>query len=316
MFDRGVGTRALCCVFTTIGLVACANEPKSASRDSVAVVDSGHVAIDGGTLYFEAAGSGAPVILIHGGNLDRRMWDDQFALLQKQFRVIRYDARGYGRSSPADEPFAAHDDLAALFRELRLTRASLVGLSLGGRIAMDFALAHPEMVDRLVLAAPGISGGKWAQDGDTLWIAEAIAAGRRGDSVGVALAWLKSAYIASALKPPAQAERLRQISVDNARYWMGIVRHRDVEREATPPAAGRLRELKAPILLLVGGGDTPFIMDVARAIIAEAPNVRRVDLPGIGHMINLEAPERFNAEVLLFLAKAEPHDSVQIARPR
>jgi 3-oxoadipate enol-lactonase len=289
-------------VFVAISLVACTSEPKAASRDSVAVVDSGYVAIDGGRLYYEAAGSGEPVILIHGGNLDRRMWDDQFALLQKQFRVVRYDARGYGRSSSADEPFAAHDDLAALLRGLGLTRASIVGLSLGGRIAMDFTLAHPEIVDRLVLAAPGISGGKWAEDGDTLWIAEAIAAGRRGDSVGVALAWLKSAYINSALKPAAQAERLRQISVDNARYWMGIVRHQDVEREAKPPAAGRLRELKAPILLLVGGADTPFIMDVARAITTQAPNVRRVDLPGIGHMINLESPERFNSEVLRFLA--------------
>jgi pimeloyl-ACP methyl ester carboxylesterase len=289
-------------VFVAVSLVACTNESQVASRDSVAVVDSGYVAIDGGRLYYEAAGSGNPVILIHGGNLDRRMWDDQFALLQKQFRVIRYDARGYGRSSPADEPFAAHDDLAALVRGLGLTRASIVGLSLGGRIALDFALEHPENVDRLVLAAPGISGGKWAEDGDTLWIAEAIAAGKRGDSVGVALAWLKSAYINSALKPPAQAEWLRQISVDNARYWMGIVRHQDVEREATPPAAGRLRELKAPILLLVGGADTPFIMDVARAITREAPNVRRVDLAGIGHMINLEAPERFNTEVVQFLA--------------
>lgn len=289
------------CVLVAMALVACTNEPRGASRDNVAVVDSGYVAIDGGRLYYESAGSGAPVILIHGGNLDRRMWDDQFALFQKQFRVIRYDARGYGRSSPADDPFAAHDDLAALLRGLGLTRASIVGLSLGGRIAMDFALVHPEMVDRLVLAAPGISGGTWAQDGDTLWIPEAIAAGRRGDSVGVALAWLKSAYINSALKPPAQAERLRQISVDNARYWMGIVRHQDVEREAKPPAAGHLRELKAPILLLVGGADTPFILDVARAITSEAPNVRRVDLPGIGHMINLEAPDRFNTEVVRFL---------------
>lgn len=288
-------------VFVAITLVACTNAPKVAARNSVAVVDSGYVAIDGGRLYYESAGTGAPVILIHGGNLDRRMWDDQFTLLQKQFRVIRYDARGYGRSSPADEPFAAHDDLAALLRGLRLTRASIVGLSLGGRIAMDFALAHPEMVDRLVLAAPGISGGKWAKDGDTLWIAEAIAAGRRGDSVGVALAWLKSAYINSALKPPAQAERLRQISIDNARFWMGMLRHQDLEREAKPPAAGRLRELEAPILLLVGGADTPFILDVARAITTEAPNVRRVDLPGIGHMINLEAPERFNSEVVQFL---------------
>jgi len=284
-----------------ISLSACSTETKVASRDSAIAVDSGYATVDNGRLYYEAAGSGAPVILLHGGNLDRRMWDEQFATLRPHFRVIRYDARGFGRSSPADQPFAAHDDLAALIRELNLTRASLVGLSLGGRIAIDFALAHPEIVDRLVLAAPGISGGKWAADGDTLWLVAARAAAQRGDSVGVALAWLQSAYIASALKPPEQAARLRQIVIDNADFWMGMVRHQDLEREANPPAAGRLRELTAPTLLLVGTADTPFILDVAKAITQQAANVRRVDMPGIGHMINLEAPDRFNAEVLKFL---------------
>ncbi len=283
-------------------LLACNNETRVASRDSAIAVDSGYATIDNGRLYYEVAGSGEPVILLHGRNLDRRMWDEQFALFQRQFRVIRYDARGFGRSSPHDQPFAAPDDLAALYRELGLTRASLVGLSLGGRIAIDFTLAHPEMVDRLVLAAPGISGGEWAEDGDTLWIVAARAAAQRGDTVGVALSWLQSAYIASALKPRERAERLRQIVIDNVDFWMEMVRHQDLEREADPPAAGRLSEIKAPVLLIVGTGDTPFILDVANAITKQAANVRRVDLPGVGHMINLEAPERFHTEVLRFLS--------------
>jgi 3-oxoadipate enol-lactonase len=296
--------RRLSCLaaFTLIG---CDRAPEhSVPNDSVAAVDTGRVAIDGGSLYFEAAGSGDPVILLHGGNLDRRMWDSQFEILGAKHRVIRYDARGFGRSSPADQPFSAHDDLAALLRSLGITRASLVGLSMGGRIAMDFALKYPNMVDRLVLAAPGISGGTWAEDADTLWIKAAHAAAKRGDSVGVALAWLESAYIRTALQPPEQAAWIRQIVIDNASYWMGIVRHQDLEREASPAAADRLTELQAPILLLVGDGDTPFIQDVARAIAQRAPNVRRIDIPGVGHMLNLEAPERFNAEVMAFLASS------------
>ena len=234
------------------------------------------------------------------------MWDEQFIPLSRHYRTIRYDARGYGRSSPADKPFAAHDDLAALLSALHIERASLIGLSMGGRIAMDFALAHPDMVDRLVLAAPGISGGKWADDGDTAWIAAARTAAQRGDSVGVALSWLGSAYIRTAFEKPELAARVRQLVVDQASYWMGIVRHQDLEREASPPAAGRLEELRVPILLLVGDRDTPFIADVARAITARAPRVRRVDIPQAGHMINLEAPIQFNAEVLRFLASACP----------
>jgi 3-oxoadipate enol-lactonase len=274
---------------------------QAVSADSRA--DTGRIAIGDGTLFYEAAGSGAPVILIHGGNLDRRMWDPQFELLRKRYHVVRYDARGYGRSSAAEAPFAAHDDLAALMRGLHIDRASIVGLSMGGRIAIDFALAHPGMVDRLVLAAPGISGGHWAPSTDTAWRAGAIEAAGRKDSAGVALAWLGSDYIRSALQPPARAAWLRQISVENAAYWGGVIRHQgELERTANPPAADRLEALRVPVLLLVGGNDTPFIHEVAAAITARVPGVRRVDIPSVGHMLNLEATERFNTELLKFLA--------------
>jgi len=269
-------------------------------------IDTGHATIDGGALFYESAGSGPVVVLLHGGNLDRRMWDEQFIPFSRHYRVIRYDARGFGRSTPADKPFAAHDDLAALLRALHIERASLIGLSLGGRIAMDFALVHPGMVDRLVLAAPGISGGKWADDGDTAWIAAARTAAERGDSVAVALSWLGSAYIRTAFEKPELAARVRQLVVDQSSFWMGMVRHQDLEREASPSAAERLEELRAPTLLLVGDRDTPFIADVARAISARAPRVRRVDIPQAGHMINMEAPKQFNDEVLRFLASKCP----------
>ena len=301
-----------------IALVACSQHgPGPGTRPFLTSlpVDTGHVAIDGGSLFYESAGAGRTVVLLHGGNLDRRMWDDEFALLSSRYRVIRYDARGFGRSSPADQPFAAHDDLLALLRGLAVERASFVGLSLGGRIAIDFALAHRSMVECLVLAAPGISGGTWAAEVDTLWLVPAREAAHRGDSVGVATAWLQSPYIRTALKDSALAPRIRQMVMDNATYWAGIVRHKDLERPANPPAAGRLADLHAPMLLLVGSADTPFILDVARAITARAPSVRRVDFPGVGHMVNLEAPARFNAELTRFLEqKCQPNPRLQQTR--
>lgn len=286
------------------GALACSPGTRAGDRAGAAApADTGRVVVPGSSIFYERGGEGTPVILLHGGNLDRRMWDAEFDFLRQHHRVIRYDARGFGRSGPADTAFAAHDDLFALMRALDIPRASLIGLSLGGRIAIDFALAHPEMVDRLVLAAPGISGGTWAADNDTIWLQDARLAAARQDSVGVALAWLKSPYIRTALRDSAMTARLREIVVDNADFWMGMVRHQDLEREAVPPAAGRLSELKMPILLLVGSDDTPFIQDVARAIATEAPLVRRIDLPGVGHMINLEAPARFRDEVSSFLEK-------------
>ena len=140
-FERAMRPNRLLLLLLLFAAIASGSCERGPSRPTpsatVATVDTGRVVVDGGSLYYEAAGSGAPVILLHGGNLDRRMWDAQFALLRQRYRVIRYDARGFGRSSAADRPFAAHDDLAALFRALNLSRAALVGLSMGGRIAIS-----------------------------------------------------------------------------------------------------------------------------------------------------------------------------------
>lgn len=286
------------------GVLACSEGAPERGVDGAAVtVDTGRVAVPGSSIYYESAGEGAPVILLHGGNLDRRMWDAEFAVLRLHSRVIRYDARGFGRSGPADSSFAAHDDLLALMQALELPRASLIGLSLGGRIAIDFTLTHPRMVERLVLAAPGISGGTWAEDGDTTWLVAGRAAAKAGDSVALARAWLESAYIRTALRDSATAPGIRAMALDNARMWAGLMKHGDLERQLEPAAATRLSELRVPVLLLIGSDDTPFIQDVARAIAAEAPDVRRTDLPGIGHMVNLEAPEAFRDAVLAFLAR-------------
>src|SRR5437762_5385147 len=95
--------------------------------------DTGFVAVPFGHIFYEAVGTGPTVVLIHGGNLDRRMWDQQVAVLALHFRVIRYDLRGFGRSTPADTPYQAQTDLYELLQHLAVHRASLSGLSLGGR---------------------------------------------------------------------------------------------------------------------------------------------------------------------------------------
>jgi 3-oxoadipate enol-lactonase len=109
-------------------------------------------------LYFEIKGRGKPVVLIHGGQLDRRMWDAQFDEFAKRYRVIRYDLRGFGKSSAPSKPFSNHEDLHALLRRLQVEKATLVGLSLGGAVAVDFALMYPNEVDSLVLVCPGLGG--------------------------------------------------------------------------------------------------------------------------------------------------------------
>ncbi len=305
--------RACLAVLLVLAVPACtAPEPRTAVPSaviplhdgSVVQADTGRVVVPGGLIYWEAAGDGAPVVLIHGGNLDRRMWDAQFAALQRDYRVIRYDARGFGRSSAADTAFRAPDDLAALLQALGIDKAAIVGLSMGGGIAIDFALAYPQMVDRVLLAAPSVTGGTWAADTDTAWLVDGRAAFARGDSVGLSVAWLQSDYIRSALRPPETAAWLRAMLIDNAPHLMQRARDQDIEREVSPPAANRLEQLRAPMLLVVGDADTPFILDIARAIETRAPNVRRVSLPGVGHMVNVEAEAEFNRELLAFLKRS------------
>ena len=115
-------------------------------------------------IYFETAGSGPPLVFLHAGSFDRRMWDPQFDLFARRFRVVRYDHRGLGKTEPTHTPFMLHEDLLSVMRHLGIARAVLVGCSMGGTTAVDFALAYPDMVDALVLSGPGLSGWTWSPE--------------------------------------------------------------------------------------------------------------------------------------------------------
>src|SRR5918911_1083992 len=127
---------------------------------------SGFAEVNGARLYYEAEGRGPAVVLIHGGLVDSRLWDAQMKPLSKHFRVVRYDIRGYGRSPAPTGEYWPHEDLRALLDYLKIGRATIVGLSLGGIVAADFALEYPDRVDRLVLVGSGLRGDKQPQPKD------------------------------------------------------------------------------------------------------------------------------------------------------
>src|SRR5581483_1490815 len=120
--------------------------------------NAGFVEINGARLYYEVAGEGFPLVLLHAGIADSRMWDEQFAAFAQRYRVVRYDWRGYGRSVIPAGPFAQHAELSELLQHLGIARTHILGLSYGSMISLDFTLAYPEMVEKLVLAAPGVRG--------------------------------------------------------------------------------------------------------------------------------------------------------------
>src|SRR5260370_12110997 len=125
---------------------------------------TGMAGVNGTHLYYEQAGSGHPLVLIHGFTLNTQMWEDQFGVFARHYRVIRYDMRGSGQSAMVtEEPFTEVDDLRALLDTLGVSRAFILGLSRGGSVTIDFALTYPERTSALILVDPALCGWDWSE---------------------------------------------------------------------------------------------------------------------------------------------------------
>ena len=251
-------------------------------------------------LFYEIAGAGPPLTLIHGFSLDTRMWDDQYAALTQRYRVLRYDARGFGRSAvPGAEPYSHAEDLHALLVYLVIEHTAMIGFSLGGGIAISFALAYPASVDALIVAGcllPGrrLSAELGASFG-AIWSA--------GRALGVAAArerWLQHPLFAPIQEQPGPGARLIQMVSDYSGWeWA----NKDPQILPVPRPAERLGDIRAPMLAIVGERDLPDFHAIAGMIERDVPGARRVVLPGVGHVVNMEAPKRFNALAIDFLSE-------------
>jgi 3-oxoadipate enol-lactonase len=268
----------------------------AAARGQTAGVEAAIAEVNGGKLYYEVAGSGHALVLIHGGQMDRRMWDEQFALFSKTYRVIRYDVRGFGKSPASRTVYADEDDLAALLKFLHVDKAYIVGLSLGGRVAIDFALTHPEMTDAIVPVAPGLSGFQFSPDPTDM---DSVRAAQAGDWQTVRDLWLKNAYMAPAMENPKIAPRLRQLALENAHENLD---NPLLETMPNPPAIERLPNIKTPTLIVVGNRDVSDIHEICGLLYARIPGAKEIVIQGSGHIVNMEQPEEFNRIVLNFLA--------------
>jgi 3-oxoadipate enol-lactonase len=258
-----------------------------------------------GGIAFDDEGAGEPVVLVHSGVADRRMWDRLAPALAARHRVIRPDARGFGESLPPSGPWAHHTDLLALLDELLVGRAHLVGTSMGAGVAVEAALSRPDAVASLVLAAPG--GALFAASPPELrpiWAAE-VDALDRGDldaAVEVNLrAWLDGPNRGpDAVDPDLRAfvGRMQREAFELPEWDAEAA----PEHELSPPAAARLGELRCPVLVVVGEGDQPSVKETADRIASGVPGARLVVWPDVAHMLTMEREEAFAALVLEFLA--------------
>ena len=259
-------------------------------------------------IAFDDEGSGPPVALVHAGVADRRMWADLAAALANGHRVIRHDVRGAGETLPPTGAWSHHTDLLGLLDELLITRAHLVGASMGAGIAVEAALARPGMVGSLVLVAPGgaLFDGPPASF-RPIWAAE-VEALDRGDldaAVEINLrAWVDGPNrTAEAVDPDVRAfvGRMQREAFELPEWDP----EQAPEHELSPTAAVRYRELDCPVLVVLGDSDDPAILEVGERIAREAPRARSIVVPGTGHMLTLERPAAFAAILASFLADVE-----------
>ena len=140
----------------------------------MSVTEAGFVEINGAQIYYEIAGAGQPVVFVHAGIADRRMWDSQFDVFTERYRVLRYDHRGMGKSSMPPGPFALRDDLYALIRHFDMTPAALIACSMGGSATLDCVLEHPDAARALVLVDAGVSGNTLEPDDEMKRLLEQV----------------------------------------------------------------------------------------------------------------------------------------------
>jgi 3-oxoadipate enol-lactonase len=267
------------------------------------VSDTRFAEIDGLRLAWDEEGSGDPLVLLHAGIVDRGMWNDVVPLLADEFRVIRFDARGFGESSrPPDGPFARWDDLFAVMDAAGVDRAHLVGVSQGAETALDAALTAPDRVDHLVLVGAGMRGWDFREELNQRWQAE-VDAWERGDLDGCAEVsmgtWFDGPMRTAADVDPdvrqrAFAMQRRAIDLEND----------DAQAQAPePPASERLGEVSAPTLAAVGELDQPDMVAIAEKLAAEIPGARHELLPGVAHLPPMERPVDFAFLIRDFLAE-------------
>lgn len=247
----------------------------------------------GGTAW-EATGRGPAVVMVHGSNLDLTMWDAHVPALAKRFRVIRYDLRAHGGTPAPADSFTWWRDLAEVLDAAGVRRAHVVGLSHGGRIALDFALAAPERVDRLVLAGAGIGGFQQTELPPGFGpILEAV----RAQDFELAAARLAETEVFAV--PDADSARVRTMVRASAPLFRANPR---LERPLAPPAISRLAEVRCPTLVIVGGEDLAHNRLCADTLARAIPGARQVVVAGSPHLVNYHDPVAFDRLVIEFLA--------------
>ena len=268
---------------------------------------SGFLDVGGSRIYYEEAGerdrlsrgTGPTIILLHDGLLGAVSWDEVWSKLAAKYHVIRYDRRGYGRSEAPKTAFSPTDDVAKLLKHLNVQRAVIVGSSSGGALAIDCAIAHPELVDGLFLIGPVLHEMSYTD----YFVERARRNGepfeKGGDIKGAIKNWSDDRFLISKGHDQARKKFYDALSANpqNIKY------DPQFETKLSPPASDRLGEIKAPTFILAGEADIADVHAHCGAINAGIRESKRVVVKDAGHLVQLERPEEVVRRLVEFVQR-------------
>jgi 2-hydroxy-6-oxonona-2,4-dienedioate hydrolase len=266
-------------------------------------VEGGFADSDGARIYYETAGQGTPLIMIHAGVADSRQWNNEFVHFSDAYRVIRYDLRGFGRSEPVDAEYSHMRDLVALMAHLGVEEpVIMMGCSMGGTLAMDYTLAHPAAVKALIMVDSGPSGLQLDVPPHPA-ASDAEAAYNRGDLDRVAELETQIWFDGMGRTPDQVDGDMRRLAYEMNRLALSHdSRHLGEQLADTDSkAADRVEELQGPVLIVVGEHDIPYIHAAADYMQSRIPSASVVVIDDAAHLPNLDHPDEFQRVVAGFL---------------
>jgi 3-oxoadipate enol-lactonase len=278
----------LCTVFACAGVCQTAPAEKSVPEKATAAKTvSARLEITGSKIYYEECGAGpVAVVLLHDGLLHSVTWDGIWKPLCAKYHAVRYDRRGYGRSEAPKSQFAPTEDLFELLNHLKIERAVVVGNSSGGALAIDFALAHPEMVEGLFLIGPVVDGmgvsAAFIERGE-----KNMAPLKNGDAKGAAENWSKDRYVIGEGHDAAR-KKVYDVLAENPQ---NLKYTGEFEIHNSRPSNSRLAEIHAPTSIVVGEFDISDVHAHAGAIEAGIPGAERDIIINAGHLVQVEEPD-------------------------
>jgi pimeloyl-ACP methyl ester carboxylesterase len=269
--------------------------------------ETGYVEFPGSRIYYEVDGQGPALTFIHACVAHLRMWDEQVARFKDRYTVVRFDLRGFGKSTTSrDVPYSNRDDLLHVLDHVGVEQTHLVGNSCGGATAIDFALDNPRRVRSLTLVAAGLGGFEAPDDPraqalEEPW--ERLYEAKDYDAI-VDLEtqeWTDGPGQPTTRVDPEMRRKMIEWNLDNYR----AEQENDNNQRLDPPAAERLSEIDVPTLVTWGKFDVSSIDVIAEKLVAGIKGARSKVYPDVAHMVSLERPEEFDRVLDEFLAEVD-----------